>query len=51
MVPLKVQTEFGFCVGKPGWNFSGSGWVGSMPEFRFEADQVGDFIAYLKTLE
>jgi mono/diheme cytochrome c family protein len=23
----------------------------TMPEFRFEADQVGDFIAYLKTLE
>lgn len=23
----------------------------SMPEFRFDADQVGDFIAYLKTLE
>ena len=23
----------------------------TMPEFRFDADQVGDFIAYLKTLE
>ena len=23
----------------------------SMPEFRFDADQVGDFIAFLKTLE
>jgi cytochrome c len=23
----------------------------AMPEFRFDADQVGDFIAYLKTLE
>jgi mono/diheme cytochrome c family protein len=23
----------------------------TMPEFRFEADQVGDFIAFLKTLE
>jgi cytochrome c len=23
----------------------------SMPEFRFEADQIGDFIAFLKTLE
>ena len=23
----------------------------SMPEFRFDADQVGDIIAYLKTLE
>lgn len=23
----------------------------SMPEFRFDADEVGDFIAYLKTLE
>ncbi len=23
----------------------------SMPEFRFDGDQVGDFIAYLKTLE
>ena len=23
----------------------------SMPEFRFDADQVGDFIAYLKALE
>jgi len=23
----------------------------TMPEFRFEPDQVGDFIAYLKTLE
>ena len=23
----------------------------TMPEFRFEGDQVGDFIAYLKTLE
>jgi mono/diheme cytochrome c family protein len=23
----------------------------SMPQFRFEADQVGDFIAFLKTLE
>jgi mono/diheme cytochrome c family protein len=23
----------------------------SMPQFRFEPDQVGDFIAYLKTLE
>ena len=23
----------------------------SMPEFRFEPDQVGDFIAFLKTLE
>jgi len=23
----------------------------TMPEFRFDADQVGDFIAFLKTLE
>ena len=23
----------------------------TMPEFRFDADQIGDFIAYLKTLE
>ncbi|WP_426613194.1 c-type cytochrome [Bradyrhizobium sp. McL0616] len=23
----------------------------SMPEFRFDADQVGDFMAFLKTLE
>jgi mono/diheme cytochrome c family protein len=23
----------------------------SMPEFRFAPDQIGDFIAYLKTLE
>jgi mono/diheme cytochrome c family protein len=23
----------------------------TMPEFRFDADQVGDFIAYLKTLQ
>jgi mono/diheme cytochrome c family protein len=23
----------------------------TMPQFRFEADQVGDFIAFLKTLE
>jgi len=23
----------------------------TMPQFRFEADQIGDFIAYLKTLE
>ena len=33
---MNVQTEFGFCVGRPGWNFSGSGCVGSMPEFRLE---------------
>src|SRR6478609_4559565 len=37
IVPLKVHTEFGFCVGKPGWNLHGSGVVGSIPEFRFEA--------------
>jgi mono/diheme cytochrome c family protein len=23
----------------------------TMPEFRFDADQIGDFLAYLKTLE
>ncbi len=23
----------------------------TMPEFRFEADQIGDFIAFLKTLQ
>jgi hypothetical protein len=37
MVPLKVQTEFGACVGNPGWNLHGRGEVGSIPELRFEA--------------
>jgi hypothetical protein len=37
MVPLKVQTAFAFCVGKPGWNFSGIGCAGSMSELRLEA--------------
>src|SRR5258705_1330568 len=37
IVPLKVQTEFGFCVGRPGWNLSGIGVAGLIPELKFEA--------------
>src|SRR5438270_7677900 len=37
IVPLNVHTEFSFCVGMPGWNFSGRGADGLMPEFRLGA--------------
>ncbi len=37
MVPLKVHTEFRFWVGRPGWNLSGIGTLGSMPELKFDA--------------
>ena len=36
MVPLKVHTAFGPCVGRPGWNLSGIDWPALNPELRVD---------------
>ena len=37
MVPLKVQTELTVWTGMFGWNVSGMGVAGLMPELKFDA--------------